>query len=344
MIPHRWRSWLLGAALAASIAGRGSVSEAAPPSDGAAPLDGQGSPCALTDVGAQRALARGLGDLSVRDETVLSVAERLYNDQGVPLSFIESDDDPEISFVLSRPTLQRVLEKIVELAPVYRYATIAGHLVLYPRSAKWDARLEGLLIGPGPRDRVASQLANEIERQLPAFAHFGTFLMGNRNSYVFLDPASVVGSGSVVELLVQLLGARPSAIFSIRKPPGFPWPMLHLGGVPYWQSLKPTAPAQVMHRGEKLQLKVMGILLDGTHRDVTARACGTVYLVTDEHVITVSPDGLVTASGTGKAWVQVSNADEISSLAIQVVQPGSSVTGGSAAPPPGARPRPQGEW
>jgi len=343
MSPHRWHCWLLGAALAASISGRGSVSQEAPPSERSAPLDGQAAPCAWTDDGAQRALARGLAELSVHDETILSVAERLYNDHGVPLSFIESDDDPKISFAMSRPTVQGVLEKLVELAPVYRYATIAGHLVLYPRSAKWDARLEGLRIGPGPRDRVASKLTNEIERRLPAFGRLGTWFEGNHNSYVFLDQVSVVGSGSVVELLVQLLGARPSAIFSIQKPPQFTSPMLSLGGVPYWQALKLTSAAQVLHPGEKVQLKVMGILLDGRHRDVTAGACGTVYLVSLEHVVTVSADGLVTASGTGETWVVARNAEQVDTLGIQVAKPGSTVTGGSVAPPPGARPRPQGE-
>jgi hypothetical protein len=329
----RWHCWLSGAALTVSLLGRASAFEAEPPSDRSAPRDGVFSPCAWTDESARRALARGLGELSVHDETVGSVAARLENDYDVPLSFIESDGDPKISFTISQATVQGILEKIVELAPLYRYATIAGHLVLYPRSTKWEARLEDLHVGPGPRDRVASQLAAELERRLPVFAKFGTFLFGNHNSYVFLDTVSVVGSGSIVELLVQLLGTRPSAIFSINKPPLFASPMLSLGGVRYWQALKLTSPTEALHPGEKVQLKLIGILPDGTRKDVTAEACGTVYLVSDEQVVTVSADGLVTARGTGKTWVVARNADQVNTLGIQVAKAGSGVTGRSAPAP-----------
>jgi hypothetical protein len=339
---RRWNRWLLGAALTVLPSGSGTALQAEPPSDRTAPSKGPISSCAWTPESAQRVLARSLGELSAHDETVGNIAERLVNDYGVPLSFIESDEDVKISFARWRPTVQQVLEKIVELAPVYRYATIAGHLVLYPQGTKWDVRLDGLHIGPGPRDRVALKLTDELERQLPAFANFGTNLSGNHNSYVFLDRVSVVGSGSVVELLVQLLGARPSAIFSINKLPLFPSAMLFLGGVHYWQTVKLTSPTKIMHPGDTAQLKVIGIFPDGTRQDVTAGECGTVYLVTDERVLSVSADGLVTARVTGEAWVEARNADQVNSVGIQVVKPASSVTGGSAAPPPGARPRPQG--
>ena len=324
---RRWHRWLWGAALTVSLSVLDSAADADPPSDRSAPRDGPASPCVWTNESAQRALAQRLGELSVHDETVGRVAARLVNNHDVPLSFIESDEDVKISFVMSQATVQGVLEKIVDLAPVYRYGTIAGHLVLYPRNTKWDARLEGVHIGPGPRDRVAFKLTDELERRLPAFGKFGTWFEGNHNSYVFLDSVSVVGSGSVVELLVQLLGTRPSALFSVDKPPLFAWPMLSLGGVRYWQALKLTSPVQVLHRGEKVQLKLVGMLPDGTHREVTAGACGTVYLVSDEHVVTVSTDGLVTASGIGETWVVARNADQVNTLGIQVVNSAPGTTG-----------------
>lgn len=331
MSKRRWHRWLLGAALIVSLSGRTGALQGGPASYPSAPVE---APCASTKESVQRVLARRLGELSVHDETVASVAARLQKD-AVPLSFIARDEDLKISFAMSRPTVQEVLETIVKLAPAYRYATIADHLVLYPRGTTWETRLEGVHLGPGPRDRVAVKLTDEVERRLPGLAHFGTFLSGNHSSYVFQDTVSVAGSGSVVELLVQLLGVRPSAIFVVAKVMlGIPWPLLFLDGVATWQTIKLTSPTTLLHPGEMAQLKVIGTLLDATRQDVTAGACGTEYWVSDERVVTVSADGLVTARNPGAAWVQARNADEQNILSIQVAKSGSSVTKESAAAPP----------
>lgn len=332
---RRWLGWLLAVALTASLSGRAGAFQAESPRDRSAPQDGPVSTCAWPDENAQRVLARGLGAVAAHDETVSSVATRLQEAHGVPLSFIESDEDARISFDMSATTVQGVLEQMVERAPVYRYATIAGRLVLYPRSTKWDARLEAVRLGPGPRRKVASELTHEFERRLPAFAKFGAIHQGNANSYVFQDEVSVVGSGSVVELLVQLLGARPSAVFSIEKVPSFVSPQLFLGGVRHWQAMKMTSPAKVMRPGEKVQLTVTGIFPDGTHKDVTAGQCLTLYWVSNEKVVSVSADGLVTGQGIGEAWVQAKNADQVSTLSLQVATsaPGTSGAGSTRDAP-----------
>jgi hypothetical protein len=317
---RRWHLWLLGMALTAWLQGRAGASRAEPPRDQPAPREVAVSSCTRRE-DVRRVLARTLGELSVHDEAVGSVAAKLQDTYHVPLSFIENDEDVKVSFSISQATVQGVLEKIVERAPAYRYFTIAGRLVLYPRSTKWDARLEAVHLGPGPRDQVASQLAAELERRLPAFAKFGVILAGDSNSYVYRDLVSVTGTGSVIELLVQLLGARPAVVFSIYKLPGWTAPQLYLSGLRYWQSVKLTSPTAVMHPGEKVQVKVMGLLLDGSYRDVTAGACSTVYQVSDENVITVSTDGLVTARGTGEAWVRAENGDQAGSLSITVAKP-----------------------
>ena len=172
---------------------------------------------------------------------------------------------------------------------------------------------------------------------MAAFSDFGANLIGNHNTYVFEDPASVFGSGSVVELLVQLLGSRPPAIFSVNELEAWPAAQLFLGGVTSWQSLKLIAPASVMHPGETMQLKNIGTLEDGTRQNVTAGACGSIYWASDEHIVTISADGLVTAKAAGDASLLTRNADEVASLEVKVVPPAAG-TAGSAALPPSQRP------
>ena len=313
--PHRW---FLGLALTVSLSGSvGAVSAESLP-DQPAPKDRSVSACAGPERAPERLLAQSLGELSAHEEAVGAVAARLRDAHDVPLSFIEGDNEVKISLTIPHATVQEALEGIVEAAPDYRYATIAGHLVLYPRSEKWDARLQAVSLGPGPRERIASQLADEISRHLPALAKFGQVTAGNANSYVFQDPVTVAGTGTVVELLVQLLGARPSAIFSVYKMWGAS--VLSLNGVHYLRSVTVTSPTSVMRPAEKVQLKVTGRLIDGTHKDLTSGACLTTYWVSNENVVTVSLDGLLTAHRIGEAWVEAKNGDRVNVLSIRVVE------------------------
>jgi hypothetical protein len=329
MRPHRWHRWPLSAALTLSLSSLAGAFQAEPPGDRT-----PASPCAWMEQTPQRALAQVLGDLSVHEETVASVAQRLKYTHHVPLSFIASDEDPKITFALPRPTVRAALDKVLALAPIYRLATIHGHLVLYPRDSKWETRLEDLHIGTDSRRQVTSQLAKEIRRRLPALA-IGPIFSGPVDPYVLQDRVSVEGSGSVVELLVQLLGTRPPAVFWIEKDPPLIGDLLTLGGVRFWQDVALASPTHAMRPGEIAQLKVVGMLLDGTRREVTAGTCGTVYRVSDERVATVSTDGLLTAHGPGQAWIQAGNAGPVSIKSVQVVEPGPRTTGGGASPPRG---------
>jgi hypothetical protein len=332
-----WYPWLLSAAVTGSFSAGVRTVEAEPPPVEAASQDTVASTCAWPEESGQRVLTWAVDSLSVQDETVGSIVARLHASQDVPLSFIENDAELRLSFTMRHVTVQQILDKVVERAPVYRYVTIAGHLVLYPRSTKWDARLDALRLGPASREKVAAQLGRLIQR-LPVFADFGGLVVaGKTNTYLFEDPVLVAGSGSVVELLVQLLGSRPSATFSILKMPA-PWGQLalFLGGVRSLQSLKLSSPSTVLHRGQKVQLRVVGVLRDGTHKDLTAGACLTTYRVSDTKIVTVSADGLLTAHGSGPAWVEAVNTDGIDLLEIQVSPSGSGTTGTGAALPPRA--------
>jgi hypothetical protein len=276
------------------------------------------SPCSWPGDSARRTLARNVGDLAVRDEAVGDVVVSLRDQHDIPLSFIESDNEVEVTFSISQASLQKVLDTIVAAAPAYRYDTIAGHVVLYPRSMRWEERLEIKSLGPGERGAIASLLADQIERSLPAFPKFGLFTTGNVNSYVYRDPVIVGGAGSVVNLLAQMLGSRPSAVFSILKVPSMGVMQLFLGGVRYWQTLRLSSPVKLMSPGEEAQLKVIGALPDGGGVDLTAAVCGTRYSTSDEKLVVVTPDGVIRARGKGTAWVRVENGDQADVLSIEV--------------------------
>jgi len=63
-----------------------------------------------------------------------------------------------------------------------------------------------------------------------------------------------------------------------------------------------------MQRVESDQLKVSGIYSDGIKRNITASVSGTTYVSSNEKVVTVSPEGKVTAQGLGNAKITVKNS------------------------------------
>lgn len=292
--------------------------------------------CMSTDEFARRSLARHLASLSVNNESIHAVAEKLATDEGVPLSFIQSDRDAmdgvKISFSLAHPTVKEVLEKLVNLDPGYHYETIEGHLVLFPRNSRWDMQLDNVHIGPGSRRQVSSELTSELERRLPAFSDFGTAFTQTCR-FVIEDQVSVVGGGSVAELLARLLGTRPAAIFSVSRSPEFSATFLHLGCVTYWNKLLVAPSETVMHAGETIQLKVTGSPQDDTtYRDITTGACGTDYWISDTTVAEVSTDGLVSAKRPGEAWIKATNAGYSNNAHIEVK---AKPTNGQARSDPG---------
>ena len=245
--------------------------------------------CMSTDEFARRSLARRLRFLTVSNESVHAVVDRLVVDEDVPLSFIQSDDEAkngtEISFDLAHPTVQEALEELVHLVPGYRYATIEGHILLFPSNSRWETQVDNVHIGPETRRQAASELASELRRRLPTFSDFGTFFI-QTSQFVYEDQVSVVRGGSVAELLARLLGNRPAAIFSVsRSSPTLSSMFLSLGCVTYWNALLIAPSESVMHMGESIQLKVAGSPHDGTtHQSITAGACGTDYWISDTNI------------------------------------------------------------
>jgi hypothetical protein len=59
--------------------------------------------------------------------------------------------------------------------------------------------------------------------------------------------------------------------------------------------------------GERDELSVYGRFSDGIERDVSSAFMGTAYTSSDEKVVTVDVDGLVTSKGPGTAQITVRN-------------------------------------
>jgi hypothetical protein len=272
----------------------------------------------------ERLLDARVGPFACTDVTVESVWLRLVNEHAVPLSFIQADPEVKVSLDLRDATVRQVLDAVVARAPAYRYGVIHDRLVLFPRDQKWDMRLDGFKLGPADRFSVAVHLADELSRRVPAFAGLlpPTYLVMGRVGSIYRDVVTVASPGTVLELLVQLLGQRPSAVFSLRRDRSG-HQELDLSGLELLPSFVVKAPTTTLRdRADTVQLKVLGKLRGvGESLDFTAGSCGTTYSSSDEEVVAVSADGLVSVRGSGTATVSARNDNSLSALGFTVILP-----------------------
>ncbi len=73
--------------------------------------------------------------------------------------------------------------------------------------------------------------------------------------------------------------------------------------------------------GETLPLSVMGTFNDGSQDDLTGSFTGTTYASTAPTVVTVSPDGVLTALSSGEAVIEAANSGLTDSSAVNVIGP-----------------------
>lgn len=249
-----------------------------------------------------------MGHFSVTQARLVTTIAELSAKANLPLSFIQGDAREEpLTLEMRDATVRQILDELVARVPSYRYGLTAGRLVLYPRDPKWETRLEDVHLGPAPRVQVAHALARELSRRLPAFADLvGPWVLGDPGAYTYQDEVSVVGPGSVLELLVQLLGNRPSTFLLLARNERTHFQSLSVSSRDQLEALKLMAPATALQRrDETVQLKLVGTLkYGGISINLTPGECGTVYEVSDERVVSMSADGLVTARGNGEASVR----------------------------------------
>jgi hypothetical protein len=271
----------------------------------------------------EQLLERQVEALSITGARVEVAVAALSDQADLPISFIQTDPEETVSLDMHEITVRQALDAIVAYAPRYRYTVVSGRLVLYPRDPKWETRLDDVHLGPGPRIRITRELASELSRRLAGFADLGgpwVGFAGSGRAYTYQDVVSVVGPGSVLELLVQLLGSRPSTYFFVVREDGWLGSSLSVSSRDQLQSLKLTASTTTLRgRGESIQLKLLGALrYGGVTKDLTPGTCGTVYKVSDEHVLAVSTEGLVTARGSGEARVTAVTERSSDELTIRV--------------------------
>ncbi|HEV7766059.1 MAG TPA: carboxypeptidase regulatory-like domain-containing protein [Thermoanaerobaculia bacterium] len=89
--------------------------------------------------------------------------------------------------------------------------------------------------------------------------------------------------------------------------------------VPVPASLSLTAPQLVLAAiGDTVQLSAIATHPDGATRSVASGSDGTAYTTSNPEVLTVSPDGLVTAIGTGPVIISASNDGALGLLRLLV--------------------------
>ncbi|HET9792648.1 MAG TPA: Ig-like domain-containing protein, partial [Candidatus Angelobacter sp.] len=71
--------------------------------------------------------------------------------------------------------------------------------------------------------------------------------------------------------------------------------------------------------GQKVQLAVTGKLPDGSSEDLSTQAAGTFYSSSNAKIVSISPDGLVTAVAGGKAFITARTEGAAATLEIEVL-------------------------
>jgi hypothetical protein len=127
--------------------------------------------CPWLSESGQLLLNRSLdGPLSFSQATVAEIVKELHVQRHVPLSFIETEAAPKLTFSTSDTTVRGLLDHIVAMAPVLRYRFVGARLVLYPVDPLWDLRLDDLRLAAGKRRWVgeAHTPIPSCRPQLPA--------------------------------------------------------------------------------------------------------------------------------------------------------------------------------
>jgi hypothetical protein len=89
------------------------------------------------------------------------------------------------------------------------------------------------------------------------------------------------------------------------------------------------APVILTLLGQTTQLQTLGTMNDGAISDVTPRTAWTVYRTSNPGVVTVGPDGEVTARGAGRSFVTATNegATAVTSITVALGDPLTTVEG-----------------
>ena len=165
-------------------------------------------------------------------DVVTRFVHSLRDVRHLPIHFVQADDRIEGIELESQGDLQTELGALVAQVPAYRWTEIAGHTILYPRTAVWDAQIDGVLIADVPRLEAATNFVAQVRATVPELADLAEPpLIGNPHSPVYQQTVSLTPAGSILEHLVNLAGPYPRIVFTIERGP-FGDRVLHFGQVP----------------------------------------------------------------------------------------------------------------
>ena len=146
----------------------------------------------------------------------------------------------------------------------------------------------------------------------------------SRGDFVNVGAASADDEGNLVRVITGLGPIRSGQHFLAGYPGEEPDRSGGSGGV-LPVSLGLAAATTDLTNGANVQLQVTGVLADGGTVDLAAGATGTVYTSTNANLLTVSANGLVTAtvsqSGNFTAGILATNQGSIAGIQFQVTGP-----------------------
>jgi hypothetical protein len=264
-------------------------------------------------------LDRQLGPVSFSGSTVTEIVDQLIHKYHVPISFLESDHAANFSLDLPASTVGQILDQVVTKSGDYQYRFFDTHLVLYSKDPKWATVVKDLNLARRPRRWISESLVYKLRRKVQALEKLmPPWTFGNPSNFVYTDEVAVTGPASVVELFVQILGNRPSAVFTVtRDVKRTAW--FRLDAADIVDFVKISAPTLLLReKGQQVKLSVVGVLHGGTRQDVTSGKCFTSYVVSNSQVVIVEADGLVTAVGEGETQVTAINETAVDSVTITV--------------------------
>ncbi len=315
------------------------LDEAAAMHEVPSPPAGQPTNCNWVALSADNLLGQRLGTIELRDGDLTAVFEHILSDRGVPVSYIEAEDHPPITLRLTNPTVRELLDALISQSPTYRYGFLHQHLVFYPRVPPYESLLAGMVLPALPRLSASYRMVKELKKRYSEFAKLQPpILVGDPQDFLFTDGVIVTKPTSVLDGLVQLLGNRPSACFSVTHKR---WTGLSVSeGLSYLDlfyvrvlekvEVKPILT--LVRAGDVIPLSVRATFVAGGEQDVTSASCGTTYYAAYPERTAVDEKGVMRALAPGNAVIVVRNEMETISLPFTVVA-GTTAT----APHPGTK-------
>jgi hypothetical protein len=165
-------------------------------------------------------------------DVVTSFVRLLRDVRHVPIHFVQADERIEGIELESQGDLAMELGALVARVPAYQWTEIAGHSILYPRTAVWDAPIGGVQITGLPRLEAAAKFVAQVRAAVPELADLAEPpMIGDPRSPVYRQTVSLRPEGSILEHLVELAGPYSRIAFTIERGP-FGDRVLHFGQVP----------------------------------------------------------------------------------------------------------------